>query len=59
MNITLPPPPEISGNTEHDTARLNEWCRTLHTQLRRVLFSLDGENIVSVPYSKITDIPEA
>lgn len=57
MNITIAPPPPQTGNDRADIAALNTWCRTLHSQLRRVLFSLDGENIAAVPYDRITDIP--
>ena len=58
MNIFLQSPPELSGSAAEDVAALNRWCRALHTELRRVLYSLDGENIISVPYEKITGIPE-
>lgn len=58
MNITVGSPPVVTGNDRADIAALSSWCRTLHMQLRHVLFSLDGENIASVPYDRITDIPE-
>mgnify|MGYP007102097270 CR=1 FL=1 len=58
MNITIAPPPLQTGNDRADIEALSSWCRALHMQLRRVLFSLDGENIASVPYDRITDIPE-
>ena len=58
MNITVSPSPSQTGNASADIAALSAWCRILHTQLRRVLYSLDGENIASVPYDRIINIPE-
>ena len=58
MTLTISPPPAVTGNDRADVLALSSWCRSLHSQLKRVLFSLDGENIAAVPYDRITDIPE-
>ena len=48
MNITLTPPPELTGNNEKDLAELREWCFNLHSQLKRTLLNLDTSNIAEV-----------
>ena len=58
MTLTISPPPAVTGDDRADIAALGKWCRSLHSQLLRVMFSLDGENIASVPYDRITGIPE-
>lgn len=48
MNITLTPPPELTGNNENDLKELREWCFNLHSQLKRILYNLDTSNIFEV-----------
>lgn len=48
MNITLTPPPELTGNNENDLKELREWCLSLHSQLKRTLYNLDTSNILEV-----------
>ncbi len=48
MNITLTPPPEVSGNTENDLKELREWCLNLHSQLKRVFYNIDSSNLIEV-----------
>lgn len=42
MNLTIPAPPPVTGNTEADLENLSEWCNMFYNQLKRVLCSMDN-----------------
>lgn len=48
MNISLTPPPEVTGDNEKDLMELREWCLSLHSQLKRVFYNLDSSNLIEV-----------
>lgn len=53
MNLTISAPPKPTGDAATDTEKLFNWCRALHSQLRRVFYTIDDENITSVSADKI------
>lgn len=53
MNMTYGRPPILTGSAETDTAALSEWCSGLLSQLKALLQSIDGSNMVSVSGGKI------
>ncbi len=53
MNITITSPPVLTGDAENDVSKLNDWCRGLYMQLKRILYSLDTGNITELDASKL------
>ena len=54
MNITIPAPPEITGNNTEDLKALSTWCTKLFMQLKRIIYTIDDTNIASVDASKVS-----
>ena len=54
MIINSRMPPRVTGETEIDLKKLNDWCCTFLNKLKNVLSNIDDSNIKSVSADKIT-----
>lgn len=54
MNVNSRMPPDITGDTEMDVKRLNNWCGVLLNKLKNTLSNIEDNNIKSVSADKIS-----
>lgn len=54
MNVNSRMPPDITGDTEMDIKKLNNWCGILLNKLKNTLSNIEDSNIKSVSADKIS-----